>query len=149
MINVTRAWMGAAMLLLPIPLAAVAQSDTQTAPVAGAGGGRAKAAMTLQEFQARQERKLLAADTDGDSRISRTEFLAGATSGRGDPAKRFAKLDRNGDGQVDKAEIDTMLERRFQRLDTTGDGVVNPQERAAAKGKGKGKAKAGQGNPES
>ena len=52
--------------------------------------------------------------------------------GRGDPARRFAKIDTNGDGLLDKAEIDAMQTRRFKRLDTNADGVLSAAERAAA-----------------
>ncbi len=110
------------------------------APIAACANPMPKAGMgdmTLQAFQQRHERKLLAADTDHDGRVSKAEFLAAAKPGKGDPAKRFARLDGNGDGFLDKAEIDAMLAKRFKRLDTNGDGVVSAQERAAARMKGK------------
>lgn len=127
--------------LLAAPVAAGAQATASRAakqPTAGDGA----AGLTLQQFQARHEKKMLAADTDGDGRVSKAEFLAAAKAGRGDPAKRFAKLDRNGDGYIDKAEIDASLARRFHRLDTNGDGTLSAQERAAAKNK------SGKANPE-
>ena len=58
--------------------------------------------------------------------------MAAAKAGKHDPAKRFAKLDTNGDGMLDKTEIDAMLSRRFKRLDTNGDGLLSADERAAA-----------------
>jgi len=97
---------------------------------------------TLQQFQQRQERKLLAADTDGDGKVSKAEFIAAAKAGKGDPAARFAKLDRNGDGMLDRPEIDAMAAQRFRHLDANGDGVATAQERAAAHAT-KDKAKAG------
>jgi hypothetical protein len=89
--------------------------------------------MRLQDFQTRREPRIMAADTDGDGRVSRAEFTAAATGGKGDPARRFTRLDRNGDGYVDRAEVDVMLGRRFRRLDADGDGMVTPLERATAK----------------
>ncbi|WP_010188387.1 EF-hand domain-containing protein [Sphingomonas sp. PAMC 26605] len=122
-----------AVLLAFAPMAACAS------PAAPASGKN----MTLEQFQARHEKKLLAADNDGDGRVSRAEFVAAAKAGKGDPAKRFARLDRNSDGTLDRAEIDAMLARRFKRMDTNGDGVISPQERVAAHaGKDTGKSAA-------
>ena len=86
----------------------------------------------MQAFIARHEKKIMADDTDGDGKVSRAEFLAAAKSGKGDPARRFAKLDQNGDGMLDKSEIDATLTRRFRHQDTNGDGLLSPDERAAA-----------------
>lgn len=116
----------AALVLIVFPVAACAQPAPGQAP----GGG-----VTVEQFAQRHERKLMAADTNGDGRVSRDEFVAAAKSGKGDPAKRFARIDRNGDGMLDKAEIDAMLARRFARLDTDGNGVLSPAEQAAAHGK--------------
>ena len=102
------------------------QTSASTHQTTTAGG------VTLQTFVARHEKKLLADDTDGDGKVSRAEYMAAAKSGRGDPARRFAKIDQNGDGMLDKAEIDAMLTRRFKRQDTNGDGVLSADERAAA-----------------
>lgn len=137
-------WRHAAMLLLVAPLtapiSACAKADSQTATPPGqsaSADGAAGGGLTLAQFQQRQERRFLAADTDGDGRVSKAEFLANAKAGKGDPAKRFARLDSNGDGMLDKSEIDAMLAHRFQRMDTNGDGVLTAQERVAARpGKG-------------
>lgn len=129
---------GAAFLLALAPVAACAQ------PAGQANAGRTKAAgggTTLQQFTSRHESKMLAADTDGDGKVSKAEFVAAAKAGKGDPAKRFAKLDTNGDGMLDKSEIEAMLARRFNKLDTNGDGIASAAERTAAHaGKRKGRA---------
>ena len=92
--------------------------------------------VTRSTFVQRYERRLMAGDTDGDGKVSRAEILAAPSAGKADPAKRFARLDRNGDGMLDKAEIDAMLDRRFARLDANGDGTLSAEERAGARGKG-------------
>lgn len=113
-----------AAVLAVAPVAACAKPAPQTATATS---------LTLPQFQAKHEKKLLADDTNADGRISRAEFMAAHPAGKRDPAKRFAKIDRNGDGMIDKAEIDAMLARRFKRIDANGDGVLSTQERAAAR----------------
>lgn len=113
------------------PTGACAQPVGQGTPVKQETAAAA-ASVSLSTYQARHARKLLAADTDSDGKVSRAEFLAAGKGGKADPAKRFAKLDANGDGTLDKAEIDAMLSRRFRRLDTNGDGLISADERAAA-----------------
>lgn len=122
----------AALLLTVVPVGAYAKPVDQTAPSVPPNGGPAASGMSLQDFQKRHEQKLLAADTDGDGKVSKAEFIATAKPGKRDPAARFAKLDRNGDGLLDKSEIGAMLVQRFKRLDTNGDGLASAQERAAA-----------------
>lgn len=121
---------GALLLLPTIACAQAPQAAGDERPAAAPRGG-----MTVEEFTARRERRMLAADTDGDGRVSRTEFLAAAVQGKGkgDPARRFAKLDRNGDGMIDRPEIAAMLAHRFARLDTDGDGSLSAAERSAAR----------------
>lgn len=86
---------------------------------------------SLQQFQQRREGKVMAADTSHDGRVSRAEFVASMTNGKGDPAKRFTHLDRNGDGFVDRPEIDTAASKRFRRLDINADGRLTREERKA------------------
>lgn len=113
------------------PTGACAQPVGQGTPVEQETAATA-ASVSLSTYEARHARKLLAADTDGDGKVSRAEFLAAGKGGKADPAKRFVKLDANGDGTLDKAEIDAMLSRRFKHLDTNGDGLLSADERAAA-----------------
>ena len=115
--------------LLLSSVGACAQPVDQSAPGPHA---TARAGLTLQDFVARNEKRLLADDTDGDGKLSKSEFVAGTKSGKGDPARRFAKMDVNGDGMLDKSEIDGALARRFERLDADGDGTASADERAAA-----------------
>ena len=125
-----------ALLLMLVPVGACAQpADQQTS--AARRSVSTSAGISLQDFVRRHEGKLLADDTDGDGKVSKAEFFAAAKSGKGDPAKRFARIDWNGDGMLDKSEIDAMLTRRFKRLDVNGDGVLSADERAAHAAKGK------------
>lgn len=39
--------------------------------------------------------------------------------------KRFAKIDRNGDGQISKSEIEIMAEKMFKRRDHNKDGYIS------------------------
>ena len=41
---------------------------------------------------------------------------------------RIRNLDRNGDGKIDKAEMEGRYKRYVERLDTNGDGVVDSSE---------------------
>lgn len=117
------------LMLFSVPACAQpADQQSRTMPKAGPASG----GTTLQMFVQRHERKLMADDTDGDGKVSRAEFLAAVKAGNGDPAERFARIDRNDDGVLDRTEIDAMLTRRFSRLDTNGDGALGPDERAAA-----------------
>ena len=113
------------------PTAACAQPADQTASKTH-NGSTTRTGMPASAFVSKHEKKLLAGDIDGDGKVSRAEFIAAAKAGKHDPAKRFAKLDTNSDGMLDKAEIDAMLNRRFKRLDTKGDGLLSADERAAA-----------------
>lgn len=126
--------LSAVWLLGLCPVAACAQPANQAASTQRTATG-APTGVTLQQFVTRHERKLMADDTDGDGKVSRAEFLAVAKSGKGDPAKRFAKMETNGDGMLDRSEIDAMLTRRFRRLDANGDGVASVDERATAHGR--------------
>lgn len=73
------------------------------------------------------------ADTDGDGRITRAEF----TEAR---ARLFAKLDRNGDGYLDKQDLykgllarrnpegSDRLKQAMMMLDKNGDGRISREE---------------------
>jgi Ca2+-binding EF-hand superfamily protein len=89
--------------------------------------------MTLERFLNRQTSRIMAADTDGDGRVSRAELEAVATKGRRDPSRLFDRMDSNHDGYLDKGEIQAALTMRFHRMDHNDDGIVTPDERMAGR----------------
>ena len=119
--------------------------------------------MTLEQFQAMGRDRLLDRDADGDGKISNAEFETAAPAHKARVAKAnvdadmpasgapamgggmmagrtgdrvFQRFDTNGDGYLDKAEIDAMLAQRFQRMDLNHDGILTAEERKAAHGGG-------------
>jgi hypothetical protein len=112
---------------LPLALLLLAAAPAQPTPPPAGGG------MTLDSFLARQTARIMAADTDGDGRVSRAEMAALPERGGGDPSRRFDRMDANHDGYLDASEIRAALTRRFQRMDRNGDGVVSPDERMAGR----------------
>ena len=122
--------LAAALSLLTV--AALAQTATQppvTTPPAAtppAAAPEAKSELTLAKFQKRREKAIMAADTDGDGKISLLEWEAfqAKRDAKGDPAKSFARIDLNHDGFIDRAELDAFFAKRFAKLDKNGDGVL-------------------------
>jgi hypothetical protein len=110
---------------------AIAQTpDTPTPPKPG---DHKAEGVDLATFQARHRTRLMRADADHDNRISEAEWTAwwAAHPGKGpaDPAKRFRRLDANGDGFVTAEEIDAVAAKRFAHLDDNHDGRVTRAER--------------------
>jgi hypothetical protein len=112
------------LALATLPLAFPAWA--QPASPVGTGG------LSLDPYLARQTSRIMAADTDGDGKISRAELAATARNGR-DPSRRFDAMDANHDGMLDASEIRAALTRRFHRLDRNGDGLLTPDERMAGR----------------
>ncbi|MBN9255665.1 MULTISPECIES: acid-shock protein [unclassified Mesorhizobium] len=112
--------------------AALAQTTPTPAPAAPAAttAPASKPGIMLAQFQARREKALMKADTDGDGKISLAEWTAfqAKRQAKGDPAKSFARMDANHDGFIDRAELDTFFAKRFARLDKNGDGVLTADE---------------------
>lgn len=54
-----------------------------------------------------------------------------STHGRGDGAHRMRRLDRNGDGTIQLAELPARMQERLRAADTNGDGVLATDELAA------------------
>lgn len=135
---IRRSILAAALSLLTV--SALAQTATQppaatppaaTPPAAAAPAApKAKSDITLAKFQKRREKAIMAADTDGDGKISLLEWEAfqAKRNAMGDAAKSFARIDSNHDGFIDRAELDAFFAKRFARLDKNGDGVLTADE---------------------
>ena len=86
-------------------------------------------AITPDEAGAVRMVRFLRLDSDGDGVITEAEMLAVAQARIARRiAKKFARMDRNGDGRVERAEFDDRGAARFARLDTNGDGRVSQEE---------------------
>jgi hypothetical protein len=113
-------------------VAAFAQTTTPppAPPTASPSASGVKSDITLAKFQKRREKAIMAADTDGDGKISLLEWTAfqAKRNGKGDPAKSFARIDSNHDGFIDRAELDAFFAKRFARLDKNADGVLTADE---------------------
>ena len=101
------------------------------AAMARGGAGEARGAGTaLREMAASPE----AADSDGDGRLGRAEIEAWmrARAARRIAARAermIARLDADGDGMLDPAEMRAGVNARlFARLDSDGDGVISRAE---------------------
>jgi hypothetical protein len=73
--------------------------------------------------------RFLRFDTDGDGEITEAEMWV-RIQRRIDErvTKRFAIMDRNGDGRLERAEFDETGTAHFVRMDTDGDGRVSRDE---------------------
>jgi len=86
-------------------------------------------AVTPDEAGAVRTVQFLRWDSDGDGVIAEAEMLAAAQAHLARRiAKKFARMDRNGDGRVERAEFDDTGAARLARLDTDGDGQVSREE---------------------
>ncbi|MER9303641.1 acid-shock protein [Mesorhizobium sp. M0293] len=101
-----------------------------SAPAAAPSASEARPDVTLAKFQKRREKAIMAADTDGDGKISLLEWTAvqAKRNVKGDLAISFARLDSNHDGFIDRAELDAFFAKRFARLDKNADGILTADE---------------------
>ncbi|CAN7147981.1 EF-hand domain-containing protein [Mesorhizobium sp. LjRoot246] len=109
-------------------VAALAQ--TATLPPTSTTAPAVKSDITLAKFQKRREKAIMAADTDGDGKVSLLEWEAfqAKRNVKGDAAKSFARIDSNRDGFIDRAELDAFFAKRFARLDKNADGILTADE---------------------
>lgn len=86
-------------------------------------------AISPVEAGAVQAVRFLRLDADGDGTVTQEEMFARMQKRIAERvAKRFAMMDRNGDGRVERAEFDENGAERFARLDSDGDGRVSGEE---------------------
>lgn len=131
------------VLAMPAFVQPAMAQDADDAPAASHGKP-----LTLDQFLSRQTARIMAADTDGDGRVSKAEMQAAGAGGKGqgaNPERRFDRMDTNHDGYLDKDEIRAALTARFQRMDRNGDGVLTPDERMGQRGGGRRAGQGGQG----
>jgi Ca2+-binding EF-hand superfamily protein len=131
--NSAKSWFSA----VPAVALAATLASVQPALAQDAGAAAGAQGITMDQFVARQSARIMAADTDGDGRVSRAEFAALASMRAGkagrDPERLFDAMDSNHDGYLDKDEIRSVLEKRFRRMDLNGDGILTPEERMAGR----------------
>ncbi len=93
--------------------------------------------VTLQEMRAMRARRMEALDTNGDSRISRREFMSARPPGarsRRQPqmdrrrARIFSRIDADRDGFISPAEGEASLVRWFARMDADRNGRLTRRE---------------------
>lgn len=85
--------------------------------------------VTREEFRASALAHFDEIDQDHDGRVIPAEMAAFA---KDQAAKRFAREDKNGDGQLSRAEAAPMPDEVFARLDANKDGQLSPEELAKA-----------------
>lgn len=95
-------------------------------------------AIDRAEIETARAARFAAMDADGDGVISGEEMQAHAMERAAKRAGRhFDRLDANGDGGVDRAEMTAVRgarhETMFERMDADGDGSVTREEAATAK----------------
>ncbi|WP_232493707.1 signal transduction protein [Novosphingobium kaempferiae] len=112
--------------LLAIPALAVAGMACAQSPAATDGIAKA-------DFQSMLRARMLKADTDGDGRISAAEWSAAAKArGKGRMGDRvFSRMDANGNGFIEAAELDAIAAKRFDKRDVDHDGRLSGDERKA------------------
>jgi Ca2+-binding EF-hand superfamily protein len=90
--------------------------------------------VTLAEANAASAAKFAAADTNRDGFLDAAELAALKPQGHGKgPGQGAAKLDKDGDGKLTKAEAPPRMQQRFDELDVNKDGVLDQQELQAAR----------------
>lgn len=91
--------------------------------------------ITRAEFEGVHAERFEAADADGDGTLSLEEWLAsrpgmGRRTDRAEAA--FHRMDRAGDGTIERQDFAEMASWRFGRLDRDGDGVTTRDEATQA-----------------
>jgi len=122
---------------------AVAAATAVAAPaLAGPGNGdrmiermdlNGDGAVSAAEAGALRAVRFLSMDANGDGVVTEAEMVERIRARiEARVAKRFARLDRNGDGRIDRDEFELIGAERFARLDADGDGVASGDELRAA-----------------
>lgn len=88
------------------------------------------------EFRAAAASRFARADTDRDGTIEAGERQGkwGKRGGRGGGARMLARLDTDRDGAISLAEFVAGAQQRFQKMDSNGDGRIDAAEMQARRG---------------
>lgn len=86
-------------------------------------------AISREEARAMSDERFGRWDRDGDGAVTEAEMVAAAQERIAERvAKMFARMDGNGDGRIERAELDAAGDARFERMDADDDGSVSFQE---------------------
>jgi Ca2+-binding EF-hand superfamily protein len=111
------------------------------------GGGKmmprnSDGVVTKENMEQRQAERFARMDTDGDGRLSVDELHAGLQRERSERMHKW--LDRDGDGFVSAEELAAMQNKRFAKMDANGDGVLDKDEMRSSRRDMKDRAVRGQ-----
>lgn len=88
--------------------------------------------LQYSEFLTRATRGMMRFDANKDNKLSLEEWKTRMAKSKGDPARQFAHLDKNKDGQLDATELEPIIQSRFKRMDANNDGSVTQAESDAS-----------------
>lgn len=128
------------LALTVLPSVFAAGIDAQLKQMDTDGDGR----ISRSEYTAAADARFSKLDTNGDGVIAaaelysiqdplktgkvKSEVRAEGGSPAGSPAGKLGQADRNGDGQISRAENEADAEAHFAAMDTDGDGVLTGKE---------------------
>jgi Ca2+-binding EF-hand superfamily protein len=85
--------------------------------------------ISAEEFNAAAGQRFTDADADADGNVTKEETIAFVMKKVEEMVdKKYSKLDSDGDGEVTKAEYDTWTGSRFGKMDRTGDGYLDRED---------------------
>ncbi len=120
--------------ILSLACLACAQDAPKSPPSEGGRpGGRPQGAPTGGDADARLAEFIKRVDTDGDGKISKEEF---ANLGKKENEERFARMDENKDGLVDKKEAGDMAQKMRRMAEGQRPGMQRPEGGSPGEGGG-------------
>ena len=118
--------LGAALLMAATATAAIAGPDRDRGGMMGRADANDDGVVTVEEVRARREQRFRAADGDGDGTLDVEEMRNLMLQQR---ARRHVQwLDRDGDSAVSADEFAAPMERRLKKMDRNGDGRLERAE---------------------
>lgn len=138
-------------------IALVGPTAAQSAP-APKGDAEGSGVLTRDEAMAQADARFDRLDTNKDGKLTPDEMQPRGTlaravgspppadgaapspapagpamGGNGFGGRMFARIDTNGDGEIDREEFRALAARRFNRMDSNKDGKIDAAERQAAR----------------